>query len=74
MTGQNDFVTSAAKSWLQSKGAVGSAGAAVLGLILTYQLTGEVSSVEAVELVGLVISAGIGLWGRFAAKRRVKLW
>lgn len=69
----NSFVTDSAKSWLRSKGVGGSITAAVLGIALTYQMSGEVSSVEAVELVGVVISAGIALWGRLSASKKIKL-
>jgi hypothetical protein len=72
MNSQNDFLTSAAKNWLRSKGVVGSAGASILGLVLTYQLTGQVSPVESTELVSIAVLGAIGLWGRIAAKRPVK--
>ena len=74
MKSGEDFISGAAKSWLRSKGAVGSAAAAVLGLALTYQLTGQVSPVESVELVSLIIAAGVAFGGRLQAKKTVKLW
>jgi hypothetical protein len=67
-----DFIAQSAKSWLRSKGVMGSIGAAVLGIALAYQTSGQVSPVESAELVGIVISAGIAAYGRFVAKRPVK--
>lgn len=67
-----DFLAQSAKSWLKSKGIMGSVGAAVLGIALAYQTTGQVSPAESAQLVGIIISAGIAAYGRVVAKRPIK--